>query len=117
MAIGHIEGIEVGATWTSKEEMHAAGVHINIRGGIAGKAEIGAESIALTGGYIDDEDLDDVIIYTGSGGRPEGSIKQLFDQEFTRHNKSLVTSCNNGTPVRVIRGSNHKSQYSPKKFF
>ena len=113
MAIGNLEGVVEGSVWPDKTKMHEIGLHRNIRGGIAGKASVGAESIALSGGYIDDEDHGDEIVYTGSGGRDEATGKQVADQQFTRHNMSLVTSCNNGTPVRVIRGANHKSSLSP----
>jgi putative restriction endonuclease len=114
MTIGVIDGINVGSIWSLKSQMRECGIHRNQRGGIAGKGKEGAESVALTGGYIDDEDYGDEIIYTGSGGKLEGSKVHTFDQQFTRYNLSLVTSCNNGTPIRLIRGSNHDSIYSPK---
>ena len=113
MAIGKLPGVQEGSIWPDKKKMHEIGLHKNIWGGIVGKADVGAESIALSGGYIDDEDYGNELIYTGSGGRDDKTGRQVADQEFSRQNKSLVTSCNNGTPVRVIRGSNHKSNYSP----
>jgi putative restriction endonuclease len=39
----------------------------------------------------------------------------VADQEFVRGNQALVTSCLEGRPVRVVRGSRHKSPHSPKE--
>jgi putative restriction endonuclease len=36
--------------------------------GIHGTAKEGADSIVVSGGYVDDRDMGDVIIYTGEGG-------------------------------------------------
>ena len=52
----------------------------------------GAESIALSGGYEDDADLGDVIIYTGQGGQENG--RQVADQELKLGNLAL---CRNPT--------------------
>ena len=41
------------------------GLHRGLMRGIAPHGS----SIVLSGGYVDDEDLGDVIIYTGEGGR------------------------------------------------
>jgi len=73
----------------------------------------GAESIVLSGGYEDDADYGDVLIYTGHGGRDPNTGQQVHDQPFTRGNRALALSGQNGLPVRVIRGSNHDSPYSP----
>jgi putative restriction endonuclease len=34
-------------------------------------------SIVLSGGYVDDEDLGDMIIYTGEGGRDAATGRQI----------------------------------------
>jgi putative restriction endonuclease len=67
----------------------------------------------LSGGYVDDEDRGDLIVYTGHGGRDPATGRQIADQEFTRQNQALVTSSLLGLPVRVIRGAGHKGAYSP----
>ncbi|WP_244954837.1 YDG/SRA domain-containing protein [Sphingomonas lutea] len=85
--------------------MAAAGVHRALIGGIVGRPDAGAESIVASGGYEDDEDLGDVIIYTGQGGRNPETGRQVAHQSFTRGNAALVTSCLRGIPVRVVRGS------------
>jgi putative restriction endonuclease len=78
-----------------------------------GRADLGAESVVLSGGYVDDEDYGDIIIYTGDGGRDSSSGRQVADQTFTGHNQALVTSALQGLPVRVVRGSRQRSQFSP----
>jgi putative restriction endonuclease len=117
MTIGDIDGAEVGSIFESRRALHDAGVHRPLQAGIAGTAAEGAESIVLSGGYVDDEDHGNVIIYTGHGGRDPGSGRQIADQEFTRQNQALVTSCLQGSPVRVVRGSGHRSVHSPASGF
>jgi len=75
---------------------------------------IGADSIVLSGGYEDDEDYDDLIIYTGHGGLNPLTGKQEADQKMERMNLALAKSKMFCRPVRVIRGYNHKSIYAPK---
>ena len=65
------------------------------------------------GGYEDDEDHGDVIVYTGYGGRDSATGKQVSDQPFSMWNRALAYSSLNGFPVRVIRGAGHDSPYSP----
>jgi len=72
-----------------------------------------ADSIVLSGGYEDDQDLGDTIIYTGEGGRDSKTKKQVADQKFTRGNLALAVSHLRGLPVRVTSGARHRSPYSP----
>jgi hypothetical protein len=37
-------------------------------------------SIVLSGGYVDDLDEGDLIVYTGEGGRDPGTGRQIADQ-------------------------------------
>lgn len=101
--------------YESREELYKAGLHNSYMKGI-GKAKDGTGnmSIVLSGGYADDEDFGSVIIYTGEGGRDSNTGKQISDQVIEAGNKDLVSSFELGLPVYVIRGSNHKSDYSPK---
>lgn len=105
MAFGAIDGISEGTHFERRADVFAAGVHRALIAGIVGRPEAGAESIVASGGYEDDEDLGDVIIYTGQGGRNPETGRQVADQSFTRGNAALVTSCLRGLPVRVVRGS------------
>lgn len=93
--------------------MHDAGVHRPLQAGICGPAATGAESIVISGGYEDDEDHGDVISYTGHGGNDPESGKQVADQELARQNLALARNAMEGTPVRLVRGAGHNSQFAP----
>ncbi len=67
----------------------------------------------LSGGYEDDQDLGNEIVYTGHGGRDQQTGRQVSDQAFTRGNRALALSSLNGLPIRVVRGSKNTSPYSP----
>jgi putative restriction endonuclease len=110
---GHVPGYPEGSLFENRAELNASRVHIPTQAGISGSQTEGAESIVLSGGYEDDADYGDVIIYTGHGGRDLNTGQQIYDQPFTRGNRALALSKQNGLPVRVIRGSNHDSRYSP----
>lgn len=114
MAIGALASIAPGAQFKDRRALYDAGVHRVLQAGIVGSAATGAESIVLSGGYIDDEDHGDEIIYTGHGGRDPATGRQNADQTFTRQNQALVVNCLEGLPVRVVRGSEHVSPYSPR---
>lgn len=87
-------------------------------GGISGTAEDGADSIVVNGGYEDDEDYGDEIIYTGAGGNDPATKTQIKDQELTQPgNAGLATSQFEGLPVRVIRGSKGDKRFSPQSGF
>jgi putative restriction endonuclease len=111
---GEISGFPIGSTFATRKEMSEARVHPPTQAGISGSASEGADSIVLSGGYEDDEDLGDTIIYTGQGGQDPNTRKQVKDQELTRGNKALAISYQKGLPVRVVRGSTHKSEWSPE---
>jgi putative restriction endonuclease len=63
---GHIPGYPVGSWFENRAELADAGVHRHRQAGISGSASKGADSIVLSGGYEDDQDFGDLIIYTGS---------------------------------------------------
>lgn len=101
MAHGHIE--TPSRFFQSKPELRQAGVHRNTQGGIGGGGNPGVESVVLSGGYEDDVDNGDTILYTGMGGRDSRTGQQIADQEFLGLNRSLVFNVRNGMPVRVVR--------------
>jgi putative restriction endonuclease len=111
---GHSPGYFEGSRFGSRAELSAAGVHRPLIAGISGSEKEGADSIVLSGGYEDDDDLGDEIIYTGHGGRDSKSGKQVAHQRLTKGNLALAYSSINGLPVRVIRGANLDSQYAPR---
>ncbi len=110
---GHVPGYPEGSLFEDRAELNESRVHIPTQAGISGSQTEGAESIVLSGGYEDDADYGDVLIYTGHGGRDPHTGQQVYDQPFTRGNRALALSKQNGLPVRVIRGANHDSPYSP----
>ena len=84
-------------------ELWSAGVHRQTQAGISARQGGGAESIVLSGGYEDDEDLGAVIIYTGRGGRSVETTQQVADKTLTGANLELVRNEQLGLPVRVTR--------------
>ena len=77
---GHVDGVPVGTIFASRKAAAEAGIHLPYVAGISGGQD-GADSIVVSGGYEDDEDKGDEIIYTGHGGNSPGSGKQVADQE------------------------------------
>jgi len=107
-------GVKVGQLFIDRREMHDMSIHRPLQAGISGTKADGADSICLSGGYVDDQDHGDYIIYTGHGGNNPNSRKQIAHQSVeTAGNAGLITSSVQGLPVRVVRGANHKSPYSP----
>ncbi|XP_015867878.3 E3 ubiquitin-protein ligase ORTHRUS 2 [Ziziphus jujuba] len=115
------QGVLVGECWEDRLECRQWGVHLPHVSGIAGQSKHGAQSVTLSGGYIDDEDHGEWFLYTGSGGRDLSGNKrtnkdQSFDQKFESYNRSLLVSCMKGYPVRVVRSHKEKrSSYAPEK--
>ena len=107
--LGEVQGVKTGQWFESRAALHNAEVH---RGYMRGIAPQGA-SIVLSGGYIDDEDNGDEIIYTGEGGREQKTGRQISDQTLKGGNLALVKNCKNGVPVRVTRGFKCDSDFAP----
>ncbi|XP_047309878.1 E3 ubiquitin-protein ligase ORTHRUS 2-like [Impatiens glandulifera] len=112
-------GVSVGSGWEFRLECRQWGIHFPHIAGISGKANYGAQSVVLSGGYLDDEDHGDWFLYTGSGGRDLTGNKrtnkvQSFDQTFHLCNEALRVSCKKGYPVRVVRShKERRSSYAP----
>jgi putative restriction endonuclease len=109
---GEIVGIQEGDVFQSYKDMNSVKIHTPTNAGISGSQNEGAESIVISGGYEDDQDFGDEIIYTGSGGQ-DGSGKQIGDQTLTRSNKALAKNEIDGLPVRVIRGAHKGNPFAP----
>jgi putative restriction endonuclease len=110
---GELPEYPEGTAFEDRAALSKPGVHRPRQAGICGGKAEGAESIVLSGGYEDDIANGDLIVYTGHGGNIPRTATQYKDQELDRQNMALVVSCENRTPVRVIRGSKHKSPWSP----
>lgn len=112
LIFGYVEGIKEEHWFEGRKEMMPTSFHRNWGAGIDGNKNEGVAAIVLSGGYEDDEDLGDEIIYTGAGGNK--GTKQVTDQSWDNtQNAGLLKSMNEGLPVRVIRGHKHKSEFSP----
>lgn len=110
---GHIPGYPVGSHFVSRPVLSRAGVHRPRIAGIAGSGRAGADSVVLAGGYEDGEDYDEVIFYTGHGGRDPQTHEQIGHQVLLRGNLALAQNRLHGLPVRVIRGARFRSPYVP----
>ena len=110
---GEIRGYPVGSTFASRQEAAEAGVHRNPQTGIVGGKD-GAESVVLAGRYRN-LDYGEVIIYTGEGGRDQNTGRRNGPQKLTKGNLGLSRNIDTGRPVRLIRGANAKTRYSPQQ--
>jgi putative restriction endonuclease len=111
---GTPNGVKVGDLFVDRKHVRDAQVHLPIQSGISGNRAEGADSICMSGGYADDSDHGEYVLYTGHGGRDQTSGKQIADQEATAPgNAGMLTSWVSGLPLRVVRGANHKSPFSP----
>ncbi|CAI9754783.1 unnamed protein product [Fraxinus pennsylvanica] len=108
--IGHVPGVEVGDIFFFRMELCIVGLHTPSMAGIdymnvkiTVDEEPVAVSIVSSGGYDDQGDDGDVLIYSGQGGvqRRDG---QMFDQKLERGNLALENSLHRANEVRVIRG-------------
>jgi hypothetical protein len=114
---GDIQGIPVGTTFRDRKSLAEAGVHRPLQAGISGAGQEGADSVVVSGGYEDDQDRGDEIVYTGHGGNDPSSGNQIADQTLTRGNLALFTNRLRGLAVRVIRGAYGESSYAPSAGF
>jgi hypothetical protein len=101
--IGHL-GFLTGTHFNNRQEMSTKRIHGPIQSGIWNDGSEYAVSIVVSGGYVDDYDDFETILYTGQGGRDPVSGRQIKDQELTRGNKGLFNSMKFKYPVRVSRG-------------
>lgn len=106
--IGSVPGVEVGDEFHFRTELSVVGLHRPYQAGID-FAKIKGRQLALSvvasGGYPDDVDGSDVLIYTGSGGNPSTSKNaKAGDQTLERGNLALKNCIDAQSPVRVIYG-------------
>lgn len=109
--VGAIPGVFVGDLFLFRMELCVVGLHGQIQAGIdylpasmCSNGEPIATSVIVSGGYEDDMDDGEEIIYTGHGGQGKNSFKQVCDQKLEGGNLALERSMHYGIEVRVIRG-------------
>lgn len=122
--VGSIPGIYVGDVFFFRMELCVFGLHGHSQAGIdylsghkSSNGEPIATSIVVSGGYEDDEDGGDVLIYTGQGGQDKNiKCKQVVSQKLERGNLGLERSMFYGIEVRVIRGFRYPGSISGKVY-
>ncbi|KAG9151147.1 hypothetical protein Leryth_002714 [Lithospermum erythrorhizon] len=120
--VGAIPGISIGDVFFWRMEMCVIGLHGQVQAGIdyvpssqSSNGEPIATSVIVSGGYEDDEDVGDVIIYTGQGGQDKLG-KQCAHQKLETGNLALERSMYYGIEVRVVRGRKYEGSASGKVY-
>lgn len=120
--VGSIPGVYVGDLFFFRMELCVVGIHGQVQAGIdylpgsqSSNREPIATSIIVSGGYEDDEDAGDVIIYTGHGGQDKFN-RQCAHQKLEGGNLALERSMHYGIEVRVIRGKKIHGAVSSKVY-
>ena len=107
--------VNEGDIFPSRKALIANRLHRHTQRGIDGNGTDGSSAIVISGGYIDDYDYGDEIMYTGEGGNDPRTGRQCKDQSiFSPGNAGLILSMKKKLPVRVIRSSEHNSPFAPK---
>lgn len=111
--IGAVPGVEVGDEFQYRVELALIGVHRLYQAGIDYMMDNGmiiCVSIVASGGYPDELNNPDTLIYSGQGGMPgrRNKEKQAEDQKLERGNLALKNSIKAKNPIRVIRGTKEK---------
>ncbi|XVF82599.1 hypothetical protein PTKIN_Ptkin16aG0062400 [Pterospermum kingtungense] len=108
--IGAVPGAEIGDIFFFRMELCLVGLHSQSMAGIDymviksnSEGEHVALSIVSSGGYDDDAEDPDVLVYTGQGGAASKD-KEASDQRLVRGNLALERSLHQANEVRVIRG-------------
>lgn len=122
--VGPIPGISVGDAFFFRMELCVLGLHGQVQAGIdylsAGRSASGepiATSVIVSGGYEDDDDRGDVLVYTGHGGRDPNLHKHCIDQKLEGGNLALERSMAYGIEIRVIRAVKSKRSPVGKVYF
>lgn len=116
--VGAIPGVLIGDVFFFRMELLVVGLHGQAQAGIdyvpasqSSNREPIATSVIVSGGYEDDQDGGDVIIYTGHGGQDKHS-RQCVHQKLECGNLALERSMHYGIEVRVIRGFKYEGSGS-----
>ncbi|CAO2832006.1 unnamed protein product [Amaranthus hypochondriacus] len=118
--VGSIPGVYVGDLFYFRMELCVLGIHGQVQAGIdylpssmSSNGEPIATSIIVSGGYEDDEDAGDVLIYTGHGGLDK-LHRMCNHQRLEGGNLALERSMHYGIEIRVIRGIKYEGSLTTK---
>uniref|UniRef100_A0A804QNB0 Histone-lysine N-methyltransferase, H3 lysine-9 specific SUVH1 n=1 Tax=Zea mays TaxID=4577 RepID=A0A804QNB0_MAIZE len=108
--VGTVPGVEIGDIFYFRMELCVIGLHAPSMGGIDymttkfGKDE---DSVAIcivsAGGYENEDDDTDVLVYSGQGGNNRNT-EERHDQKLERGNLALERSLHRKNEIRVVRG-------------
>ncbi|CAH2079462.1 unnamed protein product [Thlaspi arvense] len=120
--VGSIPGVQVGDIFFFRLELCVMGLHGQTQAGIdyligsrSSNGEPIATSVIVSGGYEDDDDQGDVILYTGHGGQDKLG-RQAEHQKLEGGNLAMERSMYYGIEVRVIRGFKYENSVSSKVY-
>ncbi|KAL7615026.1 hypothetical protein Lser_V15G06028 [Lactuca serriola] len=120
--VGAIPGVYIGDIFFFRMELCVVGMHGLPQAGIdyltssqSSNGDPIATSIIVSGGYEDDQDAGDVIIYTGHGGQDKYS-RQADHQRLEGGNLAMERSMHYGIEVRVVRGFRYEGSPSGKVY-
>ncbi|KAJ0259860.1 Histone-lysine N-methyltransferase family member SUVH2 [Hirschfeldia incana] len=120
--VGSIPGVEIGDMFLYRLELCVIGLHGQPQGGIdcltANRSSNGepiATSIIVSGGYEDDEDTGEVLVYSGHGGQ-DNLHRQCRHQRLENGNLGMERSMHYGIEIRVIRGFKYDNAVSSKVY-
>ncbi|KAI4338074.1 hypothetical protein L6164_016427 [Bauhinia variegata] len=118
--VGSIPGIDIGDLFFFRMELVVVGLHGQAQAGIdylpgsmSSNGQPIATSVIVSGGYEDDEDGGEEIVYTGHGGQDKYS-RQCEHQKLEGGNLALERSMTYGIEVRVIRGIKYEGSVASK---
>ncbi|KAJ4889863.1 Histone-lysine N-methyltransferase family member SUVH9 [Raphanus sativus] len=121
--VGSIPGVHVGDIFFFRLELCVMGLHGHPQAGIdyltgsrSSNGEPIATSVIVSGGYEDDDDQGDVIIYTGQGGQDKLGRRQAEHQKLEGGNLAMERSMYYGIEVRVVRGFKYENSVSTKVY-
>lgn len=118
--VGSIPGVFIGDLFYFRMELCVVGLHGQSQAGIdylpssqSSNGEPIATSIIVSGGYEDDEDAGDVLVYTGHGGLDK-LHRMCNHQKLEGGNLALERSMHYGIEIRVIRGLKYEGSLTTK---
>lgn len=108
--VGTAPGVEIGDIFYFRMELCIIGLHAPSMGGIDYmSAKFGADEdsvaicIVAAGGYENEDDDTDTLVYSGSGGNSRNT-EERHDQKLERGNLALERSMHRKNEIRVVRG-------------